>query len=341
MTTSTVSVKKVNPVLIVAILLAMAGIGVWVYQLIVGMQATGLSQQIVWGLYISAFFTAVGAGAALLALTGVSEFVPLFQVTNGARNLCLALSSFIIGALLIALDVGNPLNIWRVMTAFQLSSWMTWDFWLLVIAGVVALVYLLAAQNNRAQKVLGILGILAGIAVVVVEGWMLSSQAARPMWGSGMTVASFLLGAAIAGLSIALIAGLGGESVPFWLKVALGLSLVLVLVEVLSSLVGSGEEAGLILTGFISPAFWLQVIVGLLAPIVLLVLKKFGWLAGILALFGVLTEKVWVLAAGTSIPWMPGPQGIYSPSLVEIVAVIGMIAIGVLIYRLLILIFKA
>ena len=241
MTTSTVSVKKVNPVLIVAILLALAGIGVWVYQLIVGMQATGLSQQVVWGLYISAFFTAVGAGAALLALTGVSEFVPLFQATNRARNMCLALSSFIIGALLIVLDVGNPLNIWRVMTAFQLSSWMTWDFWLLVIAGVVALVYLLSAQNNRAQKVLGILGILAGIAVVVVEGWMLSSQAARPMWGSGMTVASFLLGAAIAGLSIALIAGLGGEFVPFWLKVALGLSLVLVLVEVLSSLVGSGR----------------------------------------------------------------------------------------------------
>ena len=86
MTTSTVSVKKVNPVLIVAILLALAGIVAWIYQLIVGMQATGLGQQIVWGLYISAFFTAVGAGAALLALTGVSEFVPLFQATNRAAQ---------------------------------------------------------------------------------------------------------------------------------------------------------------------------------------------------------------------------------------------------------------
>jgi dimethyl sulfoxide reductase membrane subunit len=76
MTTSTIPMKKSNVVLIVTIVLALAGIGAWVYQLIVGMQTTGLGQQIVWGLYISAFFTAIGAGAALLALTGVSELFP-------------------------------------------------------------------------------------------------------------------------------------------------------------------------------------------------------------------------------------------------------------------------
>ena len=38
--------------------------------------------------------------------------------------------------------------------------------------------------------------------VVVVEGWMLASLAARPMWASGLTAVTFLVGATIAGLSL-------------------------------------------------------------------------------------------------------------------------------------------
>lgn len=326
--------------MIVAILLAVAGIIAWIYQLVQGMQATGLGEQIVWGLYIATFFTAVGAGAALLAWTGVSEYIPLFSVRMRARHLALALASFIIGALLITLDVGNPIRIGRVMTAFSFSSLMTWDFWLLVMAGVVTLVYLLSIRDDKAQKGLGILGIVAGVAVVMVEGWMLSTQAAHPMWEPGLTVITFLLGAAIAGLSIALVAGFASETLLTWLKAALGLSLVFVLVEVLTKLVRGSEEVVLILTGFAAPGFWLQMIVGLLVPIVLLVRKTYVRLAGGLAVLGVVVENVWRLAAGQAKPWLAIPEGVYFPSLVEIVAVVGMAALGVLIYRLVILLFK-
>lgn len=342
MTTSTIPMKKSNVALIVTILFALAGIGAWVYQLIVGMQTTGLGQQIVWGLYISAFFTAIGAGAALLALTGVSEFIPLFAVTSRARNLALSLTSFIIGALLIAMDVGNPIRLWRVITAFRFSSSMVWDFWLLIVAGVVALIYLLAVKGAKPQKALAIIGILAGVAVVVAESWMLSIDAvhAHPMWGSVFTVITFLLGAAIAGMSIALVAGSADLRLQGWLKVALWLSLVFVLLEVLTGLVGESGEVGLILIGSAAPIFWLQVIVGLLLPIVLLMRKTYLWLAGILAVIGVVAERVWTLAAGQAIPRLALPQGIYFPSLVELIAVIGMVALGMLIYCLLIMIFK-
>ena len=227
------------------------------------------------------------------------------------------------------------------MIAFQLSSWMTWDFWLLVIAGVVALVYLLSAQNNRTQKVLGILGILAGIAVVVVEGWMLSSQAARPMWGSGMTVVSFLLGAAIAGLSIALIAGLGSKSVPFSAQ-SCSRS------EPRASAGGSpvqpgGQRRG---SSFDPDRIYLTRFLAASDRRPACAHRAFGahevWLVGRYpgAIRSADRESMGVGCRYID-SWMPGPQGIYSPSLVEIVAVIGMIAIGVLIYRLLILIFKA
>jgi molybdopterin-containing oxidoreductase family membrane subunit len=334
--------KKSNVALIVTILLALAGIGAWIYQLIVGMQTTGLGQQVVWGLYIAAFFTAVGAGAGLLALTGVSEFIPFFPVTSRARNLVLALTSFIIGALLIAIDVGNPIQIWRVITAFRFSSSMVWDFWLLIAAGVVALIYLLVGKGAKPQTVLAILGILAGVAVVVTESWMLSMEAAHahPLWGSGLIVINFLLGAVIAGMSIAFIAGSTDIRFISWLQVALWLSLAFVLLETVTGLVSESDEIGLILIGSAAPAFWLQVILGLLLPIVLLMRKTYLWLAGILAIFGVVAERLWTLAAGQAIPRQALPQGVYFPSFVELISVIGLIAIGMLIYRLLIMIFK-
>ena len=342
MTTSTIPMKKSNVALIVTCIIALAGIGAWIYQLIVGMQTTSLGQQIVWGLYISVFFTAIGAGAALLALTGVSEFIPLFPVSARARNLALSLASFIIGALLIAMDVGNPIRLWRVITAFRFSSGMVWDFWLLIVAGVVALVYLLVVKGTKPQKALAIIGILTGAAVVIAESWMLSTEAvhSHPMWGSVFTVVTFLLGAVIAGMSIALVAGSAGPGLQGWLQVALWLSLVFLVLDVLTGLVGESAEIGLVLAGFAAPFFWLQIIVGLILPIVLLMRKTYLWLAGILAVFGVVAERVWSLAAGQAIPRLELPQGIYFPSWVEIIAVIGMVALGMLIYRLLIMIFK-
>ncbi|MCB8925162.1 MAG: polysulfide reductase NrfD [Ardenticatenaceae bacterium] len=340
MTTTTVTMKKDNTGLIAALILALVGIGAWVYQLTAGMQVTGLGNQIVWGLYIAAFFTAVGTGAGLLVLTGVSEYLPVIPSEKRVRTLYLSFSSLVVGGLLITLDVGNPVQIWRIITAFKFSSMMTWDFWLLAIAAVVVLVYLLAARGNKAQKVWGMLGILSGMVVVIVEGWMLSAQAAHPMWGSGLTVLTFLLGAGIAGISVALLGDMTNEKLLGWLKVALGLSLVFAVVEVLTGLVGGEEEISLVLTGFAAPAFWLQLVVGLLVPMALLARKTSVGLAAILAVFGVLAEKVWMLAAGSAFPWMPGQQGVYSPSWVEIVAVIGMVAIGVLIYRLLPVLFK-
>ena len=106
-------------------------------------------------------------------------------------------------------------------------------------------------------------------------------------------------------------------------------------------LAGGEEEIRLILTGFAAPAFWLHIVVGLVLPLVLLFVGRgLNWVP-FLALFGVLVEKVWVLAAGSALPWMPESQGVYSPSWVEIVAVVGMVAIGVLINRLLPVIFRS
>lgn len=343
MSTTSVPMKNENRVqiqLVVAILLAIAGIGAWIYQLNQGLQITGLGEQIIWGLYIAAFFTAIGAGATMLVLTGVSEFTTLLDESAKKRSLLLALASFVAGGMLIAIDLGNPFQTWRILTAFRFSSMMTWDFWLLLLSMLVAVVYLLMFQSGGTRKALGVLGIVTGVAVVVIEAWMLSQLAAHPMWTTGLTVVTFLVGAAIAGLSIALIAGIAPEQTRNLLRIFLVVSLVLVAIEILTTLVGGEDGVGVILAGFAAPAFWWQVILGLVAAFVLLTREKLHWLAGLLALSGVVAEKVWLLGAGQANPWLDLPAGVYTPNWFEIVAVVGMAGLGYLVYLLLILILK-
>lgn len=339
-TSEMMDTKRVAPsgmLILVAAVLGIAGLAAWIYQLTAGLSVTGLEQQVVWGLYIAAFFTAVGAGAALLFLAGLNEFRPLFPVNYRLKVLSLSLACFVAGGLLITMDVGNPLQLWRIISGLRFSSMMTWDFWLLVVAIVVTLIYLLLARKSTSQKALGGMGMLAGVAVVAVEGWMLSSLSARPMWGSGLTLVSFLVGAAIAGL------GLGMIAIPDQNKVlrsamayALGLSLVLVVAEVLTGLLSGDprtiEETRLLLSGSAAPIFWFHLLVGLILPLGMIVTENYMSLAAGLAVLGVLVEKLWMLAVGQAQPWLALPQGSYFPSWVEVVAIIGVIAISGLLY---------
>lgn len=325
-------------VIIVLVLLALAGVGVWIYQLVQGMAVTGLSQQVVWALYIAAFFSAVGAGAGMLFLIGVSEFTDLIPANVRRLGLMAALASFVAGALLIMLDIGNPLQVWRIITAGRFSSLMTWDFWLLLAAGLVTLVYLFTAAKSGLSKVLGVLAMVGAVAVVVVEAWMLSSLSARPLWAGGLTVISFLLAALTGGLALWLLVDEGKPSAAVkWFRLAMVASLVVVAAEVVTRLVGGApataqEILSLVLTGTAAPAFWFQVLAGLALPLVLVATGRYLKLAAALALLGVLAEKIWMLVAGQALSWLELPAGSYFFTWVELVAVIGVIAIGVLVY---------
>lgn len=325
--------------LLAAVILAIIGVAAWIYQLVAGMQITELGQQVVWGLYIAAFFAAVGAGAALLFLRGLHEFTPLLADESLNKSLMLSLAAFITGGLLITLDLGNPLAVWRMLTSFETSSLMIWDFYLLIVAVIVSIVFWMATRKGQKNQLLGLLAMLAAVIVVVVEAWMLASMAARPFFAGGIMTVNFLVGAAVMGLSLALIAGIEKEKAARWLGFALLAALVLALAEGLTGLLSVEEraavEARALLTGWAAPLFWFQIVAGIMAPLVILRSKSLLWLAGLLAVFGVLAEKSWILAIGQSLPWMPQEAGAYLPNLLEIVAVVGIAGIGMLVYLLL------
>ena len=83
-----------------------------------------------------------------------------------------------------------------------------------------------------------------------------------------------------------------------------------------------------------STGLWLHVIVGLIVPLVLLIGGRSVKAAAGLAVLGVLLEKLWYLSAGQQKPWFAElPLGSYLPSLIEAIAIIGVVALAALIYR--------
>jgi molybdopterin-containing oxidoreductase family membrane subunit len=318
----------------VAVALVVLWLAAWIYQLSVGLQVTGLGQQVVWGLYIAGFFTAAGAGAGLVAVAVVGGAMGFATALTRVKLLVLALASFIAAGVLITMDVGSPLTMWRLVVGFQFESMMTWDFWLLALTFILTLV-LVYQKPAAGTSGLGWVTLAAGVVLVAAEGWMLSSLAARPLWSGGQSVVSFLVGAAIGGQALALlvIPSEADGKLKLGLKAMMWLNLVLVAAEVLSGLIGGSPRGTQEMLGVLtSTGLWLHVIVGLIVPLVLLG-RSVKTAAG-LAVLGVLLEKLWYLSAGQQKPWFGElPLGSYLPSFIEAVAIIGVVALGALIYR--------
>jgi len=331
---------------VATIVLLLAGLAAWIYQLSAGMAVTSYSQQVVWGLYIAGFFTAAAAGAGLLFLVGLSEFRPLVNLEYRSRLLMMSIASFVAAAFLILMDIGNPLQAWRLIIAFRFNVPMTWDFWLLLISGVIALVYLLFA--GKQSKLMGILGMVAAFALVIVEGILMASNSARPMWG-GLSIVGFLVGAVVAGIGLAMLVLPREEALKLSGGMAwgLGISLVLILAEVLAGAVSGNLRTAAtlqeVLTGSASPFFWFQVIAGLIVPLALIRYVSASWkipAVAVLALLGVLAGKTWLLVAEQVHPWVALPTGSYFPTWVEFLAVVGAFAIGALIYEVMVTFIK-
>ena len=353
---TTAKQQGTSPSLVTWIVLAVIGLGgialSWGLQLVQGMGITRLGEQVVWGLYIAGFFTAMGAGAALVAMTAIGEFTAVLPLTLRRNALLLALVGFVVGALLIAMDVGNPINLWRILTAGRFTSLMTWDFWILLVTGLLTLVYLIVGWKEKAStagtRAIGVLALIGSAILVLVEGWMLATLASRPLWTGGMTVINFVVMALVAGLAVAIMSWKEiAPKLSGWLTVGLWVTLGLLFIELLTVLINGtvrpGPEVSLSLGGSLGGTLRIYLIVGLVIPLAILYWRKdLLWLriAAGLAIVGVLTEKLWLLSAGQAVPWLPLPQGSYAPSWIEIVGILGAVALSVLIYRVLIAILK-
>lgn len=309
--------------------LTVIGLAAWIVQLSQGLDVLGVGQSVAWGAYIAAFFLLAGAGSGLVILAAGAKFGLLPALRTPRRSLLLgSLASFIAAGFVILMDIGKPERVFSMLFSPNFKSMFVWDFYSLALSVLLVLACLLLAPNSKA--LLG-LAALAGLAVVIVEGWILAVSAGSPLWHSSLIPVVFLLEGFIVALSLVLLLG-GEEGLKGVLASLLLATLVLSIVELVTVSYGGEADAaagmGILAAGSLAPLYWGELIVGAVLPFALLVWMAKSpsavRLAAVLAILGVFLAKLDLLVAGQALPFM-GAQAAYSPSIVEVAGVVGML----------------
>ena len=206
--------------LIVALVVAAAGLAAWIAQLTAGLLATtSLSNVFCWGLLIGMFAFCVGFGAggqlaaSYIVLSKRSE-LQRFALPAQAAGLGGAIGA----SVAIIADLGSPENILAMLLHLNIASPLAWDMMALtffIAASVVGLAAL--ARSWKSARAWMIVGAVAAVALQVVEGLLFALPSARVWWHSGIVPADFLVVAFVCGfalvLAMAVVAGKKGSSV--------------------------------------------------------------------------------------------------------------------------------
>jgi len=339
-------------VLVVTGLLVVLGLVAWALQLRGGLGTTSLSNLNTWGVYIAGFifFMGLSAGSLVLAALPILFNMPRFRPYSKLATF-VALISLIVAGLFILVDIGRPERLWRIARFGQLSSPMLWDLLLTVAYFIIATVFLrrlMTAKSDENLKVVAWVALIAGVADGITA-FVFATQIGREFWFSAVQpIAFFTAALASAGamlLLLLVILKAAGYSVldsrdlnPLagLTAATLTLGLLLLVSEIVTlSFTRSATAMALVNSMLTSPLFWIEVVTGLVA-IVLLVLpvtrKSSGWVAAasLIALVHLAVKRVVFVRTGFSVPNIDyagvalAPSAGYAPNLVEWGIMIGL-----------------
>ncbi len=194
-----------------------AGVLAYVRQLNDGLQITGLSRDVPWGLYISQFTFMVGVAASAVMVVlpyYLHSYKPFGKMVIMGE--CLAISAVIMCMLFIFVDMGQPTRVINVIRFPTLNSLMFWDMLslmgYLVLNVVISLVVFGAERKEIAPpkwiKPVIILSIPWAVSIHTVTAFLYSGLEARSFWLTAILVPRFLASAFASGPSLLIILSL-------------------------------------------------------------------------------------------------------------------------------------
>jgi len=247
--------------------------------------------------------------------------------------LSLVLLSLGMGALF--LDLEHKLYVWRMYLTFQPASPMSWGGWILILVYPVLLLAALASlpddllsgrpalarlaarlRNPVIAGRLGALTIVAGVALGIYTGILLSSLGARPLWASAALGPLFLASGLSTGAAFAHLIARNPDEQSALLRadnlfLVTELALIgLVLVGLLTASASHAHAAALLLGGPYTAVFWVFVVgLGILLPLLLQVLMaahriRHTVLASLLVIGGGLALRFVIVSAGQYSHWI-------------------------------------
>src|SRR5215208_1561424 len=182
-------------------------------QLREGLAATGMSDHVSWGLYISNFTFLVGLAAAAMML--VLPAYVLDDVDFGRAVLVaegVAVAALVMCLAFVVVDIGNPLAAWHLMPGIGRMNWprslLAWD--VIVLNGYLALnlaipFYILYSHytgrspNKSRYLPWMYVAVMWAVSIHMVTAFLLAGLPARPFWNTALLGPRFLASAFTAG----------------------------------------------------------------------------------------------------------------------------------------------
>jgi len=195
-----------------------AGIIAYSHQFQEGLAVTGMSNIVSWGLYISnfTFFVGVAAAAVMLILPAyILRDKDLHQVVIIGEGV--AVGALVMCLLFITVDMGGPLRVWHMIPGIGLFNWpssiLTWDVLVLngylLLNGFVPMYILYCFYHGREPvnwkyKPFIFLSIFWAVSIHMVTAFLYQGLPARPFWNNPLLGPRFLASAFAAGPAIIL-----------------------------------------------------------------------------------------------------------------------------------------
>lgn len=353
--------------LFLAFFIMLWGYGEYV-QIANGMIVTNLTDQISWGLYLANFVFMVGVAAAAVTVVFpayVYKHQELHKIV--VLGEMLAIAAVVMCLLFVTAHMGRPDRLWHIFPVIGIFNWpnamLTWDVIVLMgylILNVVGGFYYLYKKyadrpvNKAFYLSIVFIAIVWALSIHTVTAFLINTMPARPMWFHSMMPIKFITTAFAAGPSLIIIVfmlvrkytpmKIADEAFHMLSQIVvwcLGIALFLTLSEIVTELYPSTEHSlGLQYLMFghnglhaLVPFFWTAMTL-MIGSFILLLIPKVRKNLTILPFLcigvfvGIWIEKGMGLMLPGVIPSPIGEFSEYTPSMIELMVVIGVWAIG-------------
>ena len=352
-------------------------VGMYCYSIQIdqGLSATGMTDRVSWGLYISNFTFLVGVAAAAVMLvmpTYVLKDMDFKQAVLIGEGLAVA-ALFMCLAFVIA-DMGGPQVLWHMIPGIGVfnfpNSMLTWDVLALngyLFINITIPLYILFRhyQGKKAKESIYVPGafvsVFWAVGIHLVTAFLYQGLQAKPFWNNALLGPRFLASAFAAGpaLIILVLAIIRGNTkfkiedatlkkIAMVVTVAAQINLIMLFSEVFKEFYAPthhSESAYYLFFGLqgktaLVPWIWTSISMNILATVILTFHKlrnnfKFLYFACFILFIAIWIEK----GFGLIVPgFIPGPYGKiaeYLPTGIEIGVTLGIWAMGAIIFTML------
>ena len=353
--------------------IALLGLNAYCRQLVDGLATTGMTDHVSWGFYIANFTFLVGMAAAAVMLVipvYIYRNVELHDLVIFGE--LLAVSSIIMCLMFVTVDLGRPDRFHHLFLRFNFPlSMLTWDVivlngYLLLNLHIPGYMVYCAYRKREPRKALFLVpfvftAIIWAISIHTVTAFLYVGLGGRPFWNSAIIAPRFLASAFAAGpafiiLSLQVIDRFTQYDVPRQafstlrqiVLVALTINVFLLISELFTEFyAGSTHIASMRYLYFglhgysgLVPWIWTSMVLSTIALIILYLplARSLNYLnvACVLLIVGIWIEKGMGLIVPAFIPTPLGEIVEYRPTINEILVSLGIWAVGLLIFTILV-----